>query len=190
MDWTRGGTIVALYLTCLLLFLCLWPGKIRQHSQERLARWFWWALAVQLGIVYALLAADIYLLTVKPTPWVDHGRRWMTRWAWVALYGWLAWKLWRVAIHIPPWRRGLLVALCGGGVLLMTGSVAVPQSPHLEQAQAQERLVWANPRSKIYHVPGCASYRADKPADEYRQTEAEAQQAGYRKAKTCPTTRQ
>jgi len=186
MTWTSGGTIVALYLTCFFLFLCLWPGKIRQHSQERLARWFWWSLAAQLGIVYILLACDIYLLTVKPVPWVDHGRRWMTRWVWVGLYGVLAWKFWRIAVHAPPWRRGMFVTLCGGGLFLMTGSVAMPQSPQHGEVQAQARQVWANPRSKIYHVPGCASYRTDKPATEYRATEAEAQQAGYRKAKTCP----
>lgn len=44
-----------------------------------------------------------------------------------------------------------------------------------------------NRRSKVYRVPGCTGYKRMPPTNRVPfATEAEAQQAGYRKAKDCP----
>jgi hypothetical protein len=47
--------------------------------------------------------------------------------------------------------------------------------------------VHGNKHSKIYHLPTCPGYAGMSPASRVTfSTEAEAQQAGYRKAKNCP----
>jgi deoxyribonuclease I len=47
--------------------------------------------------------------------------------------------------------------------------------------------VHGNKNSKVYRVPGCKGYASMRPASVVPfATEAEAQQAGYRKAKDCP----
>lgn len=47
--------------------------------------------------------------------------------------------------------------------------------------------VHGNSNSKIYHLPNCPSYNAMKPQNRVGfANEAEAQAAGYRKAKNCP----
>ena len=44
-----------------------------------------------------------------------------------------------------------------------------------------------NRNSKVYRVPGCKGYARMRPASVVSfATEAEAQQAGYRRAKDCP----
>ena len=46
--------------------------------------------------------------------------------------------------------------------------------------------VHGNRNSKVYRVPGCKGYAGMRPASVVPfATEAEAQQAGYRKAKDC-----
>jgi hypothetical protein len=53
-------------------------------------------------------------------------------------------------------------------------------------AAASGGNVRGNKHSKIYHLPGCPGYGAMSPANIVTFTsEAEAQQAGYRKAKNC-----
>jgi hypothetical protein len=47
--------------------------------------------------------------------------------------------------------------------------------------------VHGNKHSKIYHLPACPGYAGMNPTSRVTfSTEAEAQQAGYRKAKNCP----
>jgi deoxyribonuclease-1 len=54
----------------------------------------------------------------------------------------------------------------------------------MEQARGN---VHGNRHSKVYRVPGCKGYASIRPAPVVPfATEAEAQQAGYRKAKDCP----
>ena len=47
--------------------------------------------------------------------------------------------------------------------------------------------VRGNTHTKVYHLPGCPGFAAMSPANIVTfASEAEAQQAGYRKAKNCP----
>ena len=47
--------------------------------------------------------------------------------------------------------------------------------------------IHGNKNSKIYHLPGCPGYAGMQPTSLVTfGSEAEAQQAGYRKAKNCP----
>jgi hypothetical protein len=47
--------------------------------------------------------------------------------------------------------------------------------------------VHGNKKSKIYHLPNCPGYAGMHPAAAVAfATEAEAERAGYRKAKNCP----
>jgi hypothetical protein len=58
---------------------------------------------------------------------------------------------------------------------------AVPSPP-----AASDGNVRGNTRSKVYHLSGCPGYGAMSPANIVTfPSEAEAQQAGYRKAKNC-----
>lgn len=59
------------------------------------------------------------------------------------------------------------------------------------QSNANERrsdgIVRGNRKSRIYHLPECPQYHRLSPANTVSfTTEAEAQEAGYRKAKNCP----
>ena len=48
-------------------------------------------------------------------------------------------------------------------------------------------VIHGNKNSKVYHLPTCPGYAGMNPASRITfPTEAEAQQAGYRKAKNCP----
>lgn len=73
------------------------------------------------------------------------------------------------AAHAHPYRgRGL------------TGGTATPPS-------SDEPAVRGNRQSQIYHLPNCPGYARLGPASAVTfASEAEAQQAGYRKAKNCP----
>ena len=54
-------------------------------------------------------------------------------------------------------------------------------------APADTGAVHGNRNSKVYRVPGCKGYGGMRPASVVPfATEAEAQQAGYRRAKDCP----
>ena len=54
-------------------------------------------------------------------------------------------------------------------------------------ASASGDNVRGNTRSKVYHLPGCPGFNAMSPANIITFAgEAEAQQAGYRKARNCP----
>src|SRR5262245_41705889 len=47
--------------------------------------------------------------------------------------------------------------------------------------------IHGNRNTRVYHLPGCPGYEKIRPANVVPfATEAEAQQAGYRKAKNCP----
>jgi phosphatidylserine/phosphatidylglycerophosphate/cardiolipin synthase-like enzyme len=73
------------------------------------------------------------------------------------------------AAHAHPYRRGSAAA----------SSPAAPLA-----AAAGE--VHGNRNSKVYRVPGCKGYASMRPASVVPfATEAEAQQAGYRRAKDC-----
>jgi hypothetical protein len=57
-------------------------------------------------------------------------------------------------------------------------------SPQAPNASGEGR---ADRNSKVYRVPGCKGYGSMKPASVVAfATEAEAQQAGYHRAKNCP----
>ena len=54
-------------------------------------------------------------------------------------------------------------------------------------ATAADGAVHGNRHSKVYRVPGCKGYATMNPTSVMAfATEAEAQQAGYRRAKDCP----
>ncbi len=73
------------------------------------------------------------------------------------------------AAHAHPYTRGS----------------AATSSPAARMAQAPGN-VHGNRNSKVYRVPGCKGYAGMRPASVVPfVTEAEAQQAGYRKAKDC-----
>ncbi len=74
------------------------------------------------------------------------------------------------AAHAHPYTRGNSAA----------------SSPATPMAYATGE-VHGNRNSKVYRVPGCRGYTGMNPASVVPfATEAEAQQAGYRKAKDCP----
>lgn len=51
------------------------------------------------------------------------------------------------------------------------------------EANPPGQKIWGNPRSRVYHVPGQASYHSGNPQNRvFFDSEAQAQQAGYRKA--------
>ena len=59
-----------------------------------------------------------------------------------------------------------------------TGTISVPQA---------SEEIRGNKRSNVYHLPGCPGFAAMSPANIVMFTsEAEAQQAGYRRAGNCP----
>jgi phosphatidylserine/phosphatidylglycerophosphate/cardiolipin synthase-like enzyme len=63
-----------------------------------------------------------------------------------------------------------------------SAAVSTPATP-IAQASGE---VHGNRHSKVYRVPGCKGYAGMRPASVVPfATEAEAQQAGYRKAKDC-----
>ena len=73
------------------------------------------------------------------------------------------------ATHAHPYTRG-----------------AATSSPAAPMADATGD-VHGNRNSKVYRIPGCKGYADMNPASVVSfATEAEAQQAGYHKAKACP----
>jgi endonuclease YncB( thermonuclease family) len=85
--------------------------------------------------------------------------------------------LWADAHPIPPWawRKETHAALATrAGATSGTASAATNGEVH------------GNRHSKVYRVPGCKGYTGMNPASVMPfATEAEAQQAGYRRAKDC-----
>ena len=74
------------------------------------------------------------------------------------------------AAHSHPYRRGASTA-------------SAPATPMADTTGE----VHGNRNSKVYRVPGCKGYTGMRPASVVPfATEAEAQQAGYRRAKDCP----
>ena len=64
---------------------------------------------------------------------------------------------------------------------------ATPASASNTAAADAEGAAHGNRKSKVYRVPGCTGYAGMTPASLVPfATEAEAQQAGYRRAKACP----
>jgi len=54
-------------------------------------------------------------------------------------------------------------------------------------ARSSQLQIIGNKNSKIYHVPGCSSYTSVSEKNRvFFNSAAEAEQAGFRKAKTCP----
>jgi hypothetical protein len=61
----------------------------------------------------------------------------------------------------------------------------VPQRQR-SAAKTGDRTVRANPKSNVYHLPGCPGYeRLNPDVMLVSKNEQEARQAGYRKAKNC-----
>ena len=59
---------------------------------------------------------------------------------------------------------------------------ATPERKHVTQGE-----IHGTRKSKIYYLPGCSGYERTSPANRVPfASEAEAVQAGYRKAKNCP----
>ena len=64
---------------------------------------------------------------------------------------------------------------------------ATPASPAVSSATEADGEVHGNRNTKVYHLPGCPGYTRMRPTNLVPfASEAEAQQAGYRKAKDCP----
>ena len=86
--------------------------------------------------------------------------------------------LWADAHPIPlwEWRKEKHIApTASAGAASASASAATAGEVH------------GNRRSKVYRVPGCKGYEGMQPTNLVPfATEAEAQQAGYRKAKDCP----
>jgi endonuclease YncB( thermonuclease family) len=80
--------------------------------------------------------------------------------------------LWADASPIPPWdfRRG-----------------KTAKAPGLKPTTTATGAIIGNRNSKIYHLPNCPDYSKVSERNQVPfKTEAEAQAAGYRKAKNCP----
>src|SRR5262245_27627309 len=83
--------------------------------------------------------------------------------------------LWADAHPIPPWewRKGQRAS-----------STAASASA---DGQPSAGVVIGNKRSKIYHEPACPEYEKVSPPNRVTfQSREEAEQAGYRRARTCP----
>jgi phosphatidylserine/phosphatidylglycerophosphate/cardiolipin synthase-like enzyme len=64
---------------------------------------------------------------------------------------------------------------------------SVPSSDTSSATTGVDTEIHGNKRSKIYHLPSCPGYAGMQPTSLVTfGSEAEAQQAGYRKAKNCP----
>ena len=78
--------------------------------------------------------------------------------------------LWADAHPIPPW--------------------AWRKEKHVVPSAASataDGAVHGTKNTRVYHLPNCPGYEQMKPTNRVLfATEAEAQQAGYRKAKNCP----
>lgn len=62
-----------------------------------------------------------------------------------------------------------------------------PASVSRDPTGAEAGAIRGNPKSKIYHLPTCPTYHQLNPTKAVPfASEAEAQRAGYRKAKNCP----
>src|SRR2546426_10770746 len=65
--------------------------------------------------------------------------------------------------------------------------VSVPSAGTPSATASRDGAIHGNKNSKIYHLPGCPGYAGMQQTSLVMfGSEAEAQQAGYRKAKTCP----
>src|SRR5262249_990029 len=91
--------------------------------------------------------------------------------------------------NLPPDRNRLLL----GGLFAQEGTptIPAPASPTPPGPTAASAVsggeVRGNRHSHLYHRPGCPGYMSMRPANIVPcATEAEAQQAGYRKAQHCP----
>lgn len=92
--------------------------------------------------------------------------------------------LWALAEPTPPWeyRHPSTAPTPAPSVIATPAPTPVPLRPQ----STQNCIVIGNRNSGIYHVPGCASYSKVAPHNrEYFCTEAEAERAGYRKARNC-----
>ena len=85
-------------------------------------------------------------------------------------------------------RRIVLAGYRLADVLTQIASHETDAAPaRTPQAANNGGNVRGNKHSKIYHLPGCPGFEAMSPSNIVMFTsEAEAQQAGYRKARNCP----
>jgi len=85
-------------------------------------------------------------------------------------------------------RRIVLAGYRLADVLTQNASYLTTAAPaEIPAASARESTVRGNMRSKVYHLPGCPGFDTMSAANIITfASEAEAQQAGYRKAKNCP----
>ena len=89
--------------------------------------------------------------------------------------------LWRDVSPKPPWEfRHPEPSLAAATALL-----SAPPATTLAASPAAGPVI-ANKNSRIYHVPGCPNYNDVAERNRvYFKTEAEAQVAGFRKARNC-----
>jgi hypothetical protein len=85
-------------------------------------------------------------------------------------------------------RRIVLAGYRLADVLTQNASHLTPAAPDaVPPASASDMTVRGNMRSRVYHLPGCPGFGTISAANIITfPSEAEAQQAGYRKAKNCP----
>ena len=85
-------------------------------------------------------------------------------------------------------RRIVLAGYRLADVLTQTASHLPPAAPtETPPVSASDGSVRGNKRSKVYHLAGCPGFDTMSAANILTfPSEAEAQQAGYRKAKNCP----
>jgi len=100
--------------------------------------------------------------------------------------------LWAYASPTPPWdfRRGNRTAKAHGASQIPPWDfrpIKPTKAPGSKPPTTATGPIAGNRSSKIYHLPNCPDY--SKVSERNRvlfKTEAEAQAAGYRKARDCP----
>jgi len=116
---------------------------------------------------------------------------------WVKISGWLFYD---ADHHLESWQVDTTNTLDGANwretgweihpVMAMETGVQPPPdavSPGPPGPSGGSGEVRGNTHTKVYHLPGCPGFAAMSPANIVTfASEAEAQQAGYRKAKNCP----
>jgi len=79
------------------------------------------------------------------------------------------------------------IRLHAGHAHLYLRQAVVGSSGTTPAAVSGEREIHGNKKSKMYHLPDCPGYTGMNPTSVMTFAhEAQAQQAGYRKAKNCP----
>lgn len=95
-------------------------------------------------------------------------------------------------VPTPKTNWLLIIATSLGTVLAVTIFVlwyahTPAPPPQTLISKPVDMRIKGNPKSMIYHLPGCLSYNNIAPDNiEWFKTDEEAEDAGYRKAMNCP----